>query len=126
MSSDPIIPVLLTDKNSTDHSVIKSLFTEPTMLTERQNHMTYTFKTKGTCSSHIELELEGNIVKEIKFIRGCNGNAQGIAKLAAGMTVEEIREKLGGIRCDGKSTSCPDQLAKAVEMAYNERLGDAD
>jgi uncharacterized protein (TIGR03905 family) len=89
------------------------------MLAERQKNMTYTFKTKGTCSSQIELELEGNIVKEIKFTRGCNGNSQGIAKLAKGMTVEEIKEKLSGIRCDGKSTSCPDQLAKAVEEAYS-------
>lgn len=81
--------------------------------------MTYTFKTHGTCSSQIQLELEGNVVKQIRFVRGCNGNTQGIAKLAEGMTVEEIKEKLAGIRCDGKPTSCPDQLARAVQEAYN-------
>ncbi len=80
--------------------------------------MTYTFKTHGTCSSKIDLELEGNILKKVVFYNGCDGNTQGIAKLVEGMTVEEIKDKLSGIRCGGKSTSCPDQLAKAVEKAY--------
>lgn len=78
----------------------------------------YTFKTRGTCSTHIQLELEGNILKKVKFINGCDGNAQGIARLAEGMTVEEIVKRLSGIRCESKCTSCPDQLAKAVEEAY--------
>ena len=80
--------------------------------------MTYTFKTHGTCSSRIELELDGNVLKKVNFHHGCNGNSQGISKLVEGMTVEEIQKKLAGIRCDGKPTSCPDQLAKAVEEAY--------
>ena len=81
--------------------------------------MTYTFKTQGTCSSQIQLELEGNVIKHVHFTRGCNGNGQGLARLAEGMTVEEIKEKLAGIRCEGRPTSCPDQLAKAVEEAYS-------
>ncbi|MEL7655113.1 MAG: TIGR03905 family TSCPD domain-containing protein [Bacillota bacterium] len=80
--------------------------------------MAYIFKTHGTCSSRIELELEGNILKKVSFYRGCDGNSQGIAKLVEGMTVEEVKKKLTGIRCEGKPTSCPDQLAKAVEEAY--------
>lgn len=81
--------------------------------------MTYTYKTKGTCSTEIELELEGNILKKVKFYGGCNGNLQGISKLVEGLTVEEISEKLSGIRCGFKRTSCPDQLAQAVVEAYN-------
>lgn len=77
----------------------------------------YTYKTNGTCSSHIQLELDGNILKKVHIVDGCDGNSQGIARLAEGMTVEEIKEKLSGIRCGGKSTSCPDQLARAVEEA---------
>ena len=79
----------------------------------------YTYKTNGTCSSHIQLELEGNVLKKVNFIDGCDGNAQGIARLTEGMTVEEVKERLSGIRCEGKSTSCPDQLAKAVDEAYH-------
>lgn len=80
--------------------------------------MTYTYKTYGTCSKSIKLELEGNIVKQVKFVNGCNGNSQGIAKLVEGMTVEAVKDRLSGISCEGRSTSCPDQLARAVEEAY--------
>lgn len=83
--------------------------------------MTYTFKPSGVCSSRIELELDGNIVKKVNFFNGCDGNAQGIAKLVEGMTVEEIKARLTGIRCGRKATSCPDQLAKAVEEAYKQQ-----
>lgn len=79
----------------------------------------YTYKTNGTCSTHILLEMEGNILKKVSFIDGCDGNSQGIARLAEGKTMEEIIERLSGIRCEGKSTSCPDQLAKAVDEAYH-------
>lgn len=78
----------------------------------------YTFKTRGTCSTHIQLELEGNTVKKVKFINGCDGNSKGLARLAEGMTVEEITKRLAGIQCEGKHTSCPDQLAKAVSEAF--------
>lgn len=81
--------------------------------------MTYTYKTQGTCSSQITFDLDGNVVTNVKYYGGCNGNLQGISKLVEGLTVEEIEKKLGGIRCGFKSTSCPDQLAKAVRKAYN-------
>ena len=75
--------------------------------------MTYTYTTKGTCSRQIHIEIEDNIIKKVDFVNGCNGNGQGIAKLVEGMTVESVRERLKGIRCE--ATSCPDQLAKALE-----------
>ena len=83
--------------------------------------MTYTYKTRGTCSSQITFDLEDNIVKNIKFYGGCNGNLKGIAKLVEGMTAEDVVNKLSGVTCGFKSTSCPDQLAKAVEAAYNNK-----
>ena len=79
--------------------------------------MAYKYKTNGTCSSHIEVEMEGNVLKECKFIGGYHGNLQGIAALTKGMTYEEIKERVGGIRCGFKNTSCPDQLVKAMEAA---------
>ena len=80
--------------------------------------MTYTYKTKGTCSRQIDLEIEGDIIKKVKFVNGCNGNSQGISRLVEGMTVEDVKKRLKGISCDGKSTSCPDQLVRALEEAY--------
>ena len=80
--------------------------------------MAYVYKTKGTCSSQIELELEGNIVRNVKFTGGCPGNLQAIPKLVEGMTVEEVEKRISGIKCGFKSTSCGDQLAKAVRAAY--------
>ncbi len=81
--------------------------------------MAYIYRTKGTCSSEIEIELDGNVIKKVKFYGGCNGNLQGISKLVEGLTVEEVNEKFSGIRCGFKRTSCPDQLAQAVMEAYN-------
>lgn len=81
--------------------------------------MTYTYRTKGTCSSMIQFDLDGDIVTNVKFMGGCNGNLKGISKLVDGMTVQEIADKLGGTTCGFKNTSCPDQLAKAVTEAYN-------
>lgn len=80
--------------------------------------MAYIYKTKGTCSSEIEIELDGNIIRKVRFFGGCNGNLQGISKLVEGLTVEEVSEKFSGIRCGFKRTSCPDQLAQAVTEAY--------
>lgn len=79
--------------------------------------MTYVYKTKGTCSSKIEVELDGNVVKNVVFTGGCNGNLQAIPKLVQGMTVEEVEAKISGISCNGKGTSCGDQLAKACRAA---------
>lgn len=73
------------------------------------------YKTSGTCSSAIDFEVEDGIVKNVKFIGGCNGNTQGISKLVEGMPVEEVISRLEGIRCGFKSTSCPDQLSKALK-----------
>ena len=80
--------------------------------------MAYVYKTKGTCSSKIEVELEGNIVRNVKFTGGCPGNLQAIPKLVEGMTVEEVENRIAGVRCGMKNTSCGDQLAKAVREAY--------
>ena len=79
--------------------------------------MKYTYKTKGTCSSLIELELEGYVVHNVKFTGGCNGNLQAIPRLVEGLTVEEVESKIKGISCNGRGTSCGDQLARACREA---------
>lgn len=79
--------------------------------------MNYSYKPKGVCSRMINFEIEDGVVKNIRFTGGCSGNTQGVAALAEGMTAEEIIERLSGIRCGFKGTSCPDQLAKAVKEA---------
>jgi uncharacterized protein TIGR03905 len=80
----------------------------------------YTYHTKGTCSTLIELELEGNVVHNVKFTGGCNGNLQAIPRLVEGMTVEEVEQRIKGIQCGFKSTSCGDQLAKACREALEQ------
>ena len=83
--------------------------------------MKYLFKTENTCCKEIEVELEGNIVKNVKFLGGgCPGNLQAVTKLVEGLTVEEVEEKIGGIICGFRGTSCADQLSKAVRKAYDE------
>ena len=79
--------------------------------------MKYTYKTKGVCSSTITFEVEEDVVKSVEFYGGCNGNLKGISSLVVGMKVDEVIERLEGIRCGFKSTSCPDQLAKALKTA---------
>lgn len=81
--------------------------------------MKHTYKTKMTCSSQIMFNLEGNVVTDIEFVGGCNGNLKAIAKLVDGMTVEQIEEKLLGNTCGRRPTSCADQLAQAVREAYD-------
>lgn len=79
----------------------------------------YTYKTTGTCSSHIELEVEEGIVKSVCYWGGCNGNLQGISRLVRGMKAEDVIARLEGVRCGNRPTSCPDQLCKALhEMGY--------
>ena len=73
------------------------------------------YKTSGTCSSAINLEVEGDIIKSVSFTGGCNGNLQGISRLVEGMKVEDAISRLKGVRCPFKNTSCPDQLARALE-----------
>ena len=79
----------------------------------------YQYKTKGTCSQMIDIDVEDNKVKNTQFIGGCNGNLKGIAALVEGMPVEEAISRLEGIKCGMKSTSCPDQLAQALKAAKN-------
>ena len=81
--------------------------------------MKYVYKTKGTCSTNIELDVENGIVKEIAFWGGCNGNLQGISRLVTGMPVSEVITRLEGVRCGTRSTSCHDQLCRALhEMGF--------
>ena len=75
-----------------------------------------TYHTKGTCSSAIDFEIEDGILKSVQFTGGCNGNLQGISSLVTGMKTEDAIQKLKGIKCGFKSTSCPDQLACALEQ----------
>lgn len=79
--------------------------------------MQYEYKTKGTCSQRILFEIEDGKVKNVQFIGGCNGNLQGISKLVEGMAVQDVIERIKGIRCGMKPTSCPDQLATALSEA---------
>ena len=82
--------------------------------------MRYSYKTRDVCSMQIDFDLNGNIVSNIKFYGGCDGNLKAISKLVDGWTVEKIEEYLLGNTCGWKNTSCADQLAKAVRKAYNE------
>ena len=79
--------------------------------------MHYEYKTKGTCSQRILFEIEDSKVRNVQFIGGCHGNLQGIAKLVENMDAEEVIERINGIHCGMKPTSCPDQLAKAIKEA---------
>ena len=72
------------------------------------------YETKGVCSSLIEVKIENNIIKDLHFVGGCNGNLQGISTLCKGMDVNDVIKKLKGIRCGSKQTSCPDQLANCL------------
>ena len=75
----------------------------------------YQYKTKGTCSQMIYFDVEDNKVHNVQFMGGCNGNTQGVAKLAEGRDAKELVALLEGIKCGFKSTSCPDQLAQAIK-----------
>lgn len=75
-----------------------------------------TYQCHGTCSKMINVTVEDGIVKNVQFLGGCHGNTQGVAALTQGMKVEDAIAKLSGIDCGGRGTSCPDQLARALEM----------
>ena len=81
--------------------------------------MRFQFKTQNTCSQMIYFDLEDNVVSNIEFFGGCNGNLKAVSKLVAGKTGEEIEELLSGITCGPRPTSCADQLAQAVRAAKN-------
>ena len=82
--------------------------------------MTYNYRPNGVCARGISFDIEDGTVKNIKFSGGCSGNTQGVASLADGTDANELIERLAGIRCGFKNTSCPDQLAKAVAKALEE------
>ena len=79
--------------------------------------MQYEYKTKGTCSQRIIFEIDDGKLKNVQFIGGCNGNLQGLAALLKGMKAEDAIERISGIRCGGRATSCPDQIANALREA---------
>ena len=79
--------------------------------------MEFTYKTRGVCSQMIRFELEDGKVSNVQFFGGCNGNLKGIAALVEGMDIDEVIARVEGIKCGMKSTSCPDQLAKALKEA---------
>ena len=80
--------------------------------------MTINYLTRGVCSRQITIEInDDNVIESVKFLGGCNGNTQGISALVKGMDVEEAIERLEGIDCGGRGTSCPDQLANALKQA---------
>ena len=76
-----------------------------------------TYSTRGTCSLRIKFEVDNNIIKYVEFVGGCSGNTQGISRLVEGMNINEAISRLEGIRCGARSTSCPDQLATALELS---------
>ncbi len=80
-------------------------------------HISY--NTSGTCARRIEIDVENGIIINVEYIGGCSGNTQGVAALVKGMAVDEAISRLDGIRCGFKSTSCPDQLAKALKKHKN-------
>ena len=82
----------------------------------------YDYKTSGTCAQLISFDIDGDVVRNISFMGGCNGNLKGISKLCDGMSVDDIESKLAGTLCGMRGTSCPDQLSKAVREAYNKSL----
>ena len=82
--------------------------------------MTYTYMPKGVCSRKMTVELDGEIIKNVKVEGGCNGNLQGISSLVVGMNARDAIAKMRGIRCGFKSTSCPDQLSLALEEALKQ------
>ncbi len=80
---------------------------------------TISYTTNGTCSKKIDIELDGDIVKNVQFTGGCNGNLQGISHLVEGMHTKDVIDRLENIKCGSKNTSCPDQLACALKEAIS-------
>lgn len=82
--------------------------------------MTHHYRTRGTCSREITFDIEDGVVRNVHFQGGCNGNTQGVSLLVEGMPAAEVVKRLSGVNCNGRGTSCPDQLAKAVAEALSE------
>lgn len=84
--------------------------------------MTVEYTPKGVCSRKIEIDIENGIINKVRFVGGCNGNTQGISKLVEGMKAEDVISRLEGVNCNGRGTSCPDQLAKALKEAIRQAM----
>ncbi len=84
--------------------------------------MTFSYKTRGTCSQKIDIELDGRTVKDVKFYGGCMGNLTGISALVKDMDIDDVINRLSGIRCGFKPTSCPDQLSRALTEIRDNHL----
>ena len=84
--------------------------------------MTVEYTPKGVCSRKIEIDIENGIINKVRFVGGCNGNTQGISKLGEGMKAEDVISRLEGVNCNGRGTSCPDQLAKALKEAIKQAM----
>lgn len=84
----------------------------------------FDYKTENTCSQLISLDLDGNVIHSVRFTGGCSGNLKAIPLLIEGWTVEQVEEKLAGVICGRRPTSCADQLAKAVRAAYEASLSE--
>lgn len=84
--------------------------------------MTVEYTPKGVCSRKIEIDIENGIINKARFVGGCNGNTQGISKLVEGMKAEDVISRLEGVNCNGRGTSCPDQLAKALKEAIKQAM----
>lgn len=83
--------------------------------------MTMTFHTRGTCSQQITIDLDGDIIKTVHFNGGCHGNLQGISRLVTGLNIRDVIDRLQGIKCGRKDTSCPDQLSVALKSILEKR-----
>ena len=84
--------------------------------------MTVEYTPKGVCSRKIEIDIENGIINKVRFVGGCNGKTQGISKLVEGMKAEDVISRLEGVNCNGRGTSCPDQLAKALKEAIKQAM----
>ena len=78
--------------------------------------MTFEYRTRGVCARSIVIDVDGEVINNIKFMGGCNGNTTGISSLVKGMKIDDVIARLDGVNCSGRGTSCPDQLAKALKQ----------
>ena len=84
--------------------------------------MTYTYQPRGVCSRKMTVELDDGIIRDVRIEGGCSGNLQGISRLVIGIPAREAIQRMKGIRCGGKPSSCPDQLALALEQALEKQI----
>lgn len=108
MQIGPVSITMMTDRQKADGLIFR----------EENSMSKYEYKTKGTCSRKITVELDGRTIRQVHFEGGCNGNLNGISKLVEGMDIDFVIERFRGNTCNDKPTSCPDQLAIALQEAY--------